>query len=379
LKGRRQKAKADRGGFVSAVCLCFLQSIADDNGHSQRNIADAVFESRGAQCRMKVEAELWAVHRLNSGHSRCNRIERFMRATSKRKFQNRTVAADLRRGQGDEPERNSVGVLLSEPRRIGAVSDELATSSGANLVSVDTYRGDYWQQSRRPLASLAFVAPLLLVYEAGILWLGPQAMRNGADVWLRQFLDLLGFSQYFLLPLLTVSLLAGWHHVTREPWRVSPKVLYAKLTECLVLAVTLVIIARVQANVQSLMTHQPPPAVLHASLGTGIASVCRRFVSFMGAGIYEELLFRLMLLPTVAALLRWLGCKPIWSVAGAAVLTGLIFAGAHHIGTLGEPFQWYAFGFRAIAGVFFAALFLCRGFGIAAGTHAAYDMLVGLI
>src|SRR5262245_11493587 len=79
------------------------------------------------------------------------------------------------------------------------------------------FRGDYWQQSRRPLASLAFVTPLLLVYEAGVLWLGPQAMRNGADVWLRQLLDLMGFSQYFLLPLLTLGLLSGWHYVSRQP------------------------------------------------------------------------------------------------------------------------------------------------------------------
>src|SRR5262249_28650752 len=222
-----------------------------------------------------------------------------------------------------------------------------------NGVSIDAFRGDYWQQSRRPLASLAFVAPLLAVYEAGVLWLGPQAMRNGADVWLRQLLDLLGFSQYFLLPLLTVCLLAGWHHVTRDPWRISPNVLFGKFSECLLLAVTLVVIARVQANVQSLVTREPPPAVLHAALGAGIAGLCRRFVSYRGAGIYEDLLCRLMLLPARAALLGWLGMKPLWSLAAAAILTALIFAGAHHLGSQGEPFQWYAFGFRAIAGVFF--------------------------
>jgi membrane protease YdiL (CAAX protease family) len=119
--------------------------------------------------------------------------------------------------------------------------------------------------------------------------------------------------------------------------------------------------------------------VLHASLGTFLASVAKRFISFMGAGIYEELLFRLMLLPLIAWLLRCCGCKPGWSLAGAAVLTSLIFAGAHHVGPLGEPFQWYAFLFRSVAGLFFATLFIYRGFGIAAGTHAAYDILVGLV
>jgi hypothetical protein len=248
-----------------------------------------------------------------------------------------------------------------------------------NRLSARTFRGDYWQQSRRPLTSLAFVAPLLVFYEAGVLWLGPQAMRNGADVWLRQLLDLLGFSQYFLLPATTVALLAGWHYVTRDPWRVSPATLYTKAAECAILALALVVIARVQANVLSLVTNQPPPAVVHASLGGALESMFRRFVGFMGAGIYEELLFRLMFLPAVAWLLRWCGCAPSWSLAGGAIITSLAFAGAHHLGTLGEPFQWYAFVFRTLAGAFFAALFIYRGFGIAAGTHAAYDMLVGLI
>ena len=36
----------------------------------------------------------------------------------------------------------------------------------------------YHQESRRPLASLVFVIPILVVYEAGGLMLGPQAMRN---------------------------------------------------------------------------------------------------------------------------------------------------------------------------------------------------------
>ncbi len=111
--------------------------------------------------------------------------------------------------------------------------------------------GDYWQQSRRPLASLYFVAPLLGIYEAGVILLGPHAIRNGADVWLRQLLDFLGFSQYFLLPALTVGILLAWHYVTRQPWRVAPGVLYTMLAECAVLAMTLVIIARVQDSVLS--------------------------------------------------------------------------------------------------------------------------------
>ena len=93
----------------------------------------------------------------------------------------------------------------------------------------------YWEQSRRPLAALAFVVPLLVLYEGGVVLLGPQAVRNGADVWLRQVFDLLGFGQYFLLPAMTVGLLLAWHHLTHDRWQVSVGVLYVMFAECAVL------------------------------------------------------------------------------------------------------------------------------------------------
>jgi hypothetical protein len=248
-----------------------------------------------------------------------------------------------------------------------------------HLIAAVPFRGDYWQQSRRPLASLAFIAPLLAIYEFGVLWLGPQAMRNGADVWLRQWLDGAGFSQYFLLPILTLGMLLAWHYTTRDPWRVSPGVLYAKGAECLLLALALVVIARVQGTLLSMVMPADGNWALHASIGESVEGIFQRFVSFMGAGIYEELLFRLMLLPIIAGVLHWCGAPLGWSLAGGAILSSLIFSGAHHLGTQGELFDWYPFVFRTVAGLFFSALFVYRGFGIAAGTHAAYDMLVGLV
>ena len=51
----------------------------------------------------------------------------------------------------------------------------------------------YWVESRRPLASLVFIAPLLAIYEVGVLWLGVRP--NGADDLMQRFLDLFGFGQ----------------------------------------------------------------------------------------------------------------------------------------------------------------------------------------
>jgi len=59
--------------------------------------------------------------------------------------------------------------------------------------------------------------------------------------------------------------------------------------------------------------------------------------------------------------------------AWAAVLGALLFSVFHYIGPYGDAFQLYSFVFRAIAGLVFSALFLARGFGITAWTHALYD------
>ena len=101
-------------------------------------------------------------------------------------------------------------------------------------------------------------------------------------------------------------------------------------------------------------------------------------VMFLGAGIYEELLFRLILLTATIGALRYCGMKRGLAVVAAVLITSLLFSVAHYVGPYGEAFEMFGFLFRFVAGVFFCVLFVNRGFGIAAGTHAGYDILVGL-
>ena len=74
----------------------------------------------------------------------------------------------------------------------------------AETKAITTASSNYWNQSRRPLASLFFVLPLLLCYEVGTLWLGSAAVRNGADIWLQEFLATAGINGFLLLPLLPI-------------------------------------------------------------------------------------------------------------------------------------------------------------------------------
>ncbi len=231
----------------------------------------------------------------------------------------------------------------------------------------------YLEQSRQPLSSLIFIAPPLLLYELGVLYWAQPGSRNGADIWLRDCLQSVGVSQVYLLPWITGLALLAWHFLMRGSWRWSPGILCSMWVECLALAAALVVVAEAQGAVVQSITGEARGVV---RLQTGEPTAGSLVVAYLGAGIYEETLFRLLCLPLLWAAGWGLGMSKGWSLAVAVVAASCLFSGAHHFGPHGEAFSWYCFGFRAAAGLCFAMIFLFRGFGIAAGTHALYDVLV---
>jgi membrane protease YdiL (CAAX protease family) len=218
-----------------------------------------------------------------------------------------------------------------------------------------------------------FVLPLMLVYEAGILVLGTAAIRNGADVYMRRILDLLDFGHYFLLPAVTCAILLGWHHVNRDRWRFPVKVLPVMFVESIVWALLLLAAWRLQSVISD------APLAVAAEQSAATARLAR-VVAFCGAGLYEELLFRLILLSALIGVIRMAGGTPKATVVVAVLVTSLVFAAAHYrpFTPGGDTLVWANLGrfvFRFLAGVFFAVLFLRRGFGIAAASHAFYDVI----
>ena len=143
--------------------------------------------------------------------------------------------------------------------------------------------------------------------------------------------------------------------------------------ESVLWAAVLLGIARLQTPLLAARAEFRP---LAARGGEGVLT---RLVAFCGAGLYEEVLFRLLLLPAVVWCRSRLAAGPFAAAVWGVVGSSLLFSLAHYVGPLGDVFDPYSFTFRFLAGVFFAVLFELRGFGIAAGSHAAYDMLVGLL
>jgi hypothetical protein len=121
---------------------------------------------------------------------------------------------------------------------------------------------------------------------------------------------------------------------------------------------------------------EPPPLslILQGTMRLGRGTV---LMLSLGAGIYEELLFRVVLVSLFAWLARRvLGFRPFIAGASATIAGALVFSAFHYIGPFGDTWQVYSFVFRTIAGLFFSALYLTRGFGVTAWTHALYDVFL---
>lgn len=234
----------------------------------------------------------------------------------------------------------------------------------------------YFTAARHPWPTLVMLLPLLAVYEGGVAWLGgprPELIRNGADAWLRAALDAFGIGQIVLAPWLVGFCFAVWS------WRRRADRPGGLLTICSGMALECFVFALVLWGLS--YGFAPFLNYLGVTLSTraGPDPVLSRVITFIGAGIYEEIMFRLVLFSGLAWVLR-LALIPKHAALGmAAVVSALIFAAAHHIGPHGERMDSYVFLFRTMAGLYFALVYQVRGFGIAAGAHACYDVLVGLV
>jgi hypothetical protein len=232
----------------------------------------------------------------------------------------------------------------------------------------------YFTATRHPGMCLLFLVPLLGLYEGGLLWLGgnqADRLRNGADAWLRWALDLFGVGQVLAAPVVVVLVLLVW---TWWRWADRPDdpvtAFFGMAFESCLFAVILWQFSRNFGPIAELVGLPLQITVEPAPLA--------QILTFIGAGIYEEVIFRLGLFVGLYFLFRIVQLPKVIAVVLAAVTAAFAFAAAHHVGPYGEPMRTDYFVFRTLAGLYFTGLFIARGFGIAVGAHAGYDVLVGV-
>ncbi|MFT3786260.1 MAG: CPBP family intramembrane metalloprotease [Tepidisphaeraceae bacterium] len=222
----------------------------------------------------------------------------------------------------------------------------------------------YFEQSEKPWPSLIVVMPLVAVYELGTRGLltenaaGPEQLI--AFDLLRQAFFMLGATGSALPAMTLIACLLGWHLARKDSWRVQPTVVGGMVLESLLLAVPLTLLAIAMARTTS---------VLSATSGTNWVLMS------IGAGVYEELIFRLVGFTVLHAILKDLLNLPSWITVGTMVAgSAAAFSAYHGLGS--ETLVLPSFVFRMVAGILLGAIFLTRGFGVTALSHVAYNLIL---
>lgn len=96
----------------------------------------------------------------------------------------------------------------------------------------------------------------------------------------------------------------------------------------------------------------------------------------LGAGIYEEFVFRFLLITGIFWILNKTLRNKFVIYSIAFFLSSLFFSLFHYLELFNEPFQVNSFLFRFTAGSVFAIIFIFRGYGIAAYSHSLYNILL---
>lgn len=233
----------------------------------------------------------------------------------------------------------------------------------------------YMEETHRPIVSLMFLLPLIVIYELGIMFAAhwnPSAAFNERVIAFQlfyQFLMLLGISSFYLPGLAIIVILICWQIATGDSWKVDWGTLIGMFMESVMLAIPLLVLSHV-AN-----SYAAKYASLVGSISPGHTRWYEELLLSIGAGLYEELLFRLILITVLSiVLMDIMRISEGPAIFLIVISSAVIFSLYHYLGN--ESFRWHTFVFRSMAGGYLAGIFILRGFGVTVGCHIMYDILV---
>ena len=281
---------------------------------------------------------------------------------------------------------------------------------------LDYSMDSYLERTSRPIYAIIFLIPFIITYELGSIFIQTTVLNSHmqgrvvAFSWVQRFVEFLGFSSRFAwiaTPLVVIFILIGLQIASKKRWNFWFADIFLMFLECVVFAIPLIVLGFVLNNSAAPPLPDSPPATQTAIVQTSVTSCSavsstvdeqqyhapatyQRYwladiITGIGAGIYEELIFRLVLICILMLIFQdFFEFNRTTAIIASILISAALFSAHHHIDFLNwqptrEPFDIAKFVFRTLAGIYFACLFAARGFGITAGTHAFYDIMAVII
>lgn len=265
--------------------------------------------------------------------------------------------------------------------------DQVAGIGAWTEICDSTVVGAYLRETSQPIYSLLFLIPLLVTYELIAVVVNfdrTLQIRNAADIMVKNVLVTLGIRSMlgFVLAVVLIAIVCALLALREARGPIKTRYFAGMLLESGIYASLL---GSLSLRFTDLLTGMqtvaggagPRALVPFESPGLG------QWMIALGAGVYEEIVFRVLLISVLLAafqlLARW---RPLewlegrWGSVLAAAIAALLFSGFHYVGVHGEVFVWKTFVYRTVAGLILALIYVARGLGVAAWTHALYDVSI---
>jgi len=227
---------------------------------------------------------------------------------------------------------------------------------------------NYWRFSRSAYYSVVAALPLLVGYEILVILTQSRywGIRNAADMWIRTFLMAFDLrAQHLTFVMIGIAFALIPLAMTRSSG-VKLKGYYFLLMFAEAFAYSLVLGVVLQSILRL-------SGLAAGSPGSG---ALQNFALSLGAGLFEEIIFRVILLNLLFLLLNFVFKNKVTAAVISVLAASFLFSLSHYIGSMADSWQLYSFMFRWIAGMLFTVLYFMRGFAITAYTHALYDIWV---
>ena len=99
----------------------------------------------------------------------------------------------------------------------------------------------------------------------------------------------------------------------------------------------------------------------------------------IGAGIWEELFFRLILINLLFHLFIYvLKINKVIAITISIFISSVMFSASHYLIYFGQEFDFTSFLYRGFSGIFLGILYLVRGYGITVYCHIFFDLFITL-
>ena len=226
----------------------------------------------------------------------------------------------------------------------------------------------YYEYSKDVLTSLIFISPLLILYEMLAYFIFNNAnfvIRNSADVYIRNFFEFIGFSSNILLLFVIIIVILLYVLLNQNKYKnytFNYKYYICMYFEGIILGGILLLFLNGYK-------------FIHIYSFEYYESYYMYFYYCLGAGIWEELLFRLIIFNFSVYIISFFFNIKIAQIS-SVIISSILFSAIHYIGVYSDVFTMSTFIIRFVGGVFLCLIYIKRGIGISCMSHYSYDVML---